>query len=110
MHNKQLIKGTLKTIILKLLAENGPMYGYEITRTVEERTHGQLLLTEGALYPTLHKMEAEGLVVTEKKEVNGRVRKYYALTPDGSTASAAKLREFAAFVSMMQHLLAPKTS
>ena len=48
-----LIKGSLKTIVLKLLKENGRMYGYEITRKVEELTEGKIKLTYGALYPVL---------------------------------------------------------
>ena len=109
MHDAQLIKGTLKTIILKLLSEHGRMYGYEITRTVEKLTDGQLVLTEGALYPTLHKLEAEGWVVTQKEQVGGRMRKYYALTPSGDSERASKLREFDAFVNMMRLILRPVT-
>ncbi len=49
--NSEFLRGTLKTIILKLLAEYGKMYGYEITQSVKERTQGELILTFGALYP-----------------------------------------------------------
>lgn len=56
----QLLKGHLHTLVLHLLAEKGRMYGYEITREVKERTQGQVLLTEGALYPVLHKLESQG--------------------------------------------------
>jgi len=65
MISKDLLKGTLKTIVLKLLSEQGKMYGYEITRRVEEMTKGKLQLTWGALYPTLHKLESEGLISSE---------------------------------------------
>ena len=54
MKNAQLYKGSLTTIILKLLNENDKMYGYEITQKVKEITKGELILTEGALYPSLH--------------------------------------------------------
>ena len=55
-----LLKGTLRTIVLKLLADNGRMYGYEITKRVEELSAGKIKLTFGALYPVLHKLEADG--------------------------------------------------
>ena len=55
MISTDLIKGSLKTIVLNVLKENGRMYGYEITRRVEELTGGQIKLTYGALYPVLHK-------------------------------------------------------
>jgi len=60
MYSSELIKGTLKTIILKLLSEEKRMYGYEITQKVKELTGGKIQLTEGALYPTLHALEAQG--------------------------------------------------
>jgi len=52
MHSPELLKGTLQTIILKLLKDQGKMYGYEITQRVKELSAGRLALTEGALYPT----------------------------------------------------------
>ena len=57
--SSELLKGTLKTIVLKQLADNKKMYGYEITQKVKELTEGKMQLTEGALYPTLHALEAE---------------------------------------------------
>jgi len=47
--SSELIKGTLKTIVLKLLADNKKMYGYEITQYVKELTGERIQLTEGAL-------------------------------------------------------------
>ena len=61
MNNSQLYKGSLTTVILKLLEENGRMYGYEMTQKVKEMTADEVTINEGALYPALHKLEAEGL-------------------------------------------------
>ena len=61
MANQKLYKGSLQTIILKLLENQEKMYGYEITQKVKDITQGALTITEGALYPALHKLEAEGL-------------------------------------------------
>lgn len=105
MYSKELIKGTLKTVVLQLLSNQGRMYGYEITQRVKELSDGELKLTEGALYPTLHKLEAEGLVSTEKVKVGGRTRKYYRLTPAGSTKAFRKTNEFKKFVQMMNKVL-----
>jgi len=110
MYSKELLKGTLQTIILKLLSENGRMYGYEITQKVKMMTESELILTEGALYPTLHKLEKQGLLITEKETVNGRTRKYYALTPSGDEATTSKLAEFEHFMKVMQLILNPKPS
>lgn len=108
MYSKQLLKGTLKTIILKLLEENGRMYGYEMTQHVKDMTNGQLVLTEAALYPSLHKLEADGLLTTEKVKVNNRTRKYYKLTVTGTVETSNKLKEFEEFMKVMQLVLSPK--
>lgn len=105
MYSKELLKGTLKTIILQLLSDNGKMYGYEITQRVKELSEGELQLTEGALYPTLHKLEAEGFLSTEKVKVGGRMRKYYRLTPVGRTDAFRKTNEFRSFTAMMEKVL-----
>ena len=68
MSQNNLYKGSLSTIVLKLLNDKGKMYGYQITREVELITTGSLKITEGALYPILHKLEAKGLLSVEIKE------------------------------------------
>lgn len=105
MHSSELLKGTLATIILKILSDNGKMYGYEITQHVKDLSDGTILLTEGALYPTLHKMEADGFLKTETVMLGKRVRKYYSLTRTGKSAVQEKVREFAAFTKTMFTLL-----
>jgi len=76
MQSNELIKGTLSTIILTLLNEQGRMYGYEITKAVKDRTDGKILLKEGSLYPALHRLLAEGLVKTEEEMIGRRMRIY----------------------------------
>lgn len=107
--NSEFLRGTLKTIVLNLLTNQERMYGYEITQAVKERTKGQLTLTFGALYPILHKLEQEGLLMTESIEIDGRLRKYYSLTPSGTETAQQKVSEFERFVEMMRSLLHPPT-
>jgi PadR family transcriptional regulator PadR len=103
--NNELFKGTLQTIILNLLAENERMYGYEITQKVKLITDGELVLKEGALYPALHKLEAEGLLETSTEIVENRVRKYYALSEFGEKEVVNKLQEAKDFIAQLQLLL-----
>ncbi|MDP2061297.1 MAG: PadR family transcriptional regulator [Flavobacteriaceae bacterium] len=110
MKSKNLFKGSLTTIILKLLEENGKMYGYEITQKVKELTEGKLQITEGALYPALHKLEADGLLDSELEQVDNRVRKYYKLTESGQKETIVKMQEMNLFVQTMQTLINPKWS
>lgn len=105
MYSSELIKGTLKTIILNLLREQGRMYGYEITQKVKELTAGKIQITEGALYPTLHSLEKTGELETEKEFLGKRVRKYYSLTEQGQETASQKVNELADFMSTMKFLL-----
>ena len=105
MNSNQLLKGTLQTIILKLLENNTRMYGYEITQKVKEVSEGGILLTEGALYPALHKLQADGYLKTTVEIVDGRARKYYQLTEHGGREVTNKINEAEAFIEQLQSLL-----
>jgi len=102
------LKATLQTILLKVLKDHGKMYGYEITQRVKDLSDGRILLTEGALYPTLHKLEAEGLLKTETVMMGKRVRKYYALTADGRSLARERVNEFFDFIRTMSNVLQVK--
>ena len=105
MYSSELIKGTLKTIVLKLLSETKQMYGYEITQRVKELTGDKIQITEGALYPTLHALEKDEVVTTEVVNIGKRVRKYYTLTPKGKLNATEKVNEFADYINTMRFLL-----
>ena len=105
MHSPELLKGTLQTILLKVLKDQGKMYGYEITQRVKELSDGRILLTEGALYPALHKLEEEGLLKTETVMMGKRVRKYYTLTAEGKDLVKERVSEFVEFIRTMGNVL-----
>jgi DNA-binding PadR family transcriptional regulator len=104
-HSSELLKGTLQTIVLKILKDHGKTYGYEITQRVKELSDGSILLTEGALYPTLHRLEEEGLLKTEKVMIGKRVRRYYMLTPEGKSEAKDRVAEFVGFIKTMSNVL-----
>lgn len=105
MYSSELIKGTLKTIILNLLKNNEKMYGYEITQKVKEMTSSKIQITEGALYPTLHALEKQGDLTIEKVYIGKRVRKYYILTDQGKVTMTDRVNELADFMKTMRFLL-----
>ena len=105
MYSKELVKGTLQTVILRLLREEGRMYGYEMTQYVKQLSEGKYQLTEGSLYPMLHKMEKEGLLGTERELIGGRTRKYYRLTEKGKIRAGNRIDEFRDFLLTMQRIL-----
>ena len=103
--NSQLYKGSLSTIILKLLSQNDKMYGYEITKAVHKLSEGSLVLTEGALYPSLHKLEAEGILTTTVETIGNRQRKYYLITKHGKKEFILKLKAMEEYFNQMQKIL-----
>lgn len=105
MQSNELIKGTLSTIILTLLKENGRMYGYDITKAVKEKTDGKILLKEGSLYPALHKLSAEGLIESEEVMMGKRARIYYKLTETGMERTKVQVQELMSFFNTIQGLI-----
>ena len=108
MISNTFIKGSLKTIVLKLLEEEGPTHGYALTRRVEELTDGKIKLTYGALYPILHKLKKERVLVTASEIRNNRIRVYYSLTPKGHSLAAQKIKELTEFIKSLQQIVEPK--
>ena len=105
MYSKELLKGTLKTLIVSLLKDGGSMYGYEITQKVKEASKEKVLLTEGALYPMLHKLEADGILETHTEKIGKRIRKYYKLTESGATTAEDMVQEFLDFMETMKTIV-----
>lgn len=108
MYSNELVRGMLKTIILQLLGEKDQMYGYELSKLVRDRTKDKIVLTEGALYPLLHKLEKDNLVVTNMEMVGNRQRKYYALTSSGKTSAKEKKSELMDFIKTLKTLMDPQ--
>ena len=81
------VPGTLELLILRTLRADAPIHGFAILEWIRRATDGALLVEDGALYPSLRRMEGRGLVesawgVSEK----GRRARYYSLTPAGKRA------------------------
>ena len=108
MYSKELLKGTLSAIILKLLAENEKMYGYEISQHVKTLTEGKIHLKDGSLYPALQKMTADGLLTFKEEYVGKRVRKYYMLTKKGKTETVEYIAELKDFMATLNKIIFPQ--
>ena len=101
----ELLKGTLSLLILSLLSRKA-MYGYEIAATVHRDTDGAFQWREGSLYPSLHKMEADGLIVGEWEEKEtGRKRRYYHITKEGRAALKEKVQSWGKLCQAVNQIL-----
>jgi len=95
-----LVRGTIPTLILSVLAE-GPNYGYEISETIKARTQGRLKLSVAALYTTLKRLEDQSLIgPCEGVQSGARERRYYEILPAGQTFLKTKLAEWNDFTEM----------
>jgi transcriptional regulator len=100
----QMRKGSTEFLILSLLAE-GPMYGYEISQKLEQRSGGYFKMKEGLLYPALHRIQQNGWLTSEWKEIEGRSRKYYTLTTQGKKALEEQANEWKTFIERLGTVL-----
>jgi PadR family transcriptional regulator PadR len=105
MIRTELVKGLIRSIVLKILTEHKRMYGYELTQKIEELSKGNIKLTFGSLYPILHRLEDDGLVKTEAELVNNRNRIYYYLTKKGQKEAAEGVSELDAFVVIIKNIV-----
>jgi PadR family transcriptional regulator, regulatory protein PadR len=81
--SSDLIQGTLDLLILKTIA-SGPKHGWAIGRRIQEVSDESLQVTQGALYPALHRLEQNGWIRGDWKPTEtGRQAKFYSLTKAG---------------------------
>jgi len=108
-----LLQGTLGVLVLKSLSW-GDLHGYGIARWIERTAGRELLIDEGSLYPTLHRLEARRFVTScwTLSETNRRV-KTYAITDRGRVQLRAEVSRwdgFSAAVSAVLHARSPRTA
>jgi PadR family transcriptional regulator, regulatory protein PadR len=98
------LKGHLDALILSTLRE--PAHGYAVIEELKRRSGGEFALPEGTVYPVLHRLEADGLLVSSWSNASGRRRRIYSLTPRGRTALAEQQGEWRRFVVAVDGVLA----
>jgi PadR family transcriptional regulator PadR len=101
---RELLKGNTPTLVMAVLRD-GPLHGYAIAREIESRSGNALRCREGTLYPALHALEQQGLVAGEWREMGGRDRKVYTLTPAGHAALEQRARAWVEFAAAIQRVL-----
>ena len=99
-----LVQGTLDLLILKIVALQ-PMHGWAIAQRIRQMSGDVLQVGQGALYPSLHKLEQNGWITSEwAVSENNRWAKYYTLTRAGRKAlerEAAQWERLAGAISMI---------
>ena len=100
-----LLHGTVAVLILKTLTW-GPLHGYDVSRTIRQRSDGALGLEDAALYQALHRLEARGWIAAEwGLSENNRRAKFYRLTVEGRRQLEAELSSWRTYVSAVSKVL-----
>ena len=87
--------GTLYLLILKTLARNGELHGFEIANSIQQTTEDVLQVEEGSLYPALQRMLIKGWVVAQWGTTAGNRRaRYYQLTAAGRKQLVVEISQF----------------
>jgi PadR family transcriptional regulator PadR len=89
-----LLQGTLDLLILRTLAL-GPMHGWAVAARIEQTSQEVFQITQGALYPALHRLEQQGWLKAEwRKTETGREAKFYNLTRSGRAQLERELAQW----------------
>ncbi len=100
-----LMQGTVAVLILKTLSW-GAMHGYDISRSIRQRSDGALGLEDAALYQALHRLERKGWIQADwGLSENNRRAKFYQLTPDGKSALQAEVSTWRSYVEAVSKVL-----
>jgi PadR family transcriptional regulator, regulatory protein PadR len=100
-----LVQGTLDLLLLKILALQ-PMNGWAISLRLKSISGDVLQVSEGSLYPALHKLEQEGWITAEwKLSENNRRAKYYRLTPPGRRQLDREAANWDRLASAISHVV-----
>jgi PadR family transcriptional regulator len=100
-----LLQGTLDMLVLKALTR-GPLHGYAVAEFIHLTSEDVLRVEEGALYPSLHRLELRGLVVAEwGLSENNRRAKFYQLTATGRQHLAAESETWTRLTAAVARIL-----
>ena len=102
--DKELSKGSHELILLKLLSR-GDKYGYQIIQEMALLSNHAFEMSQGSLYPFLHKLETRGLLTSYREDAAGRSRVLYHLTEKGHKALAEKEKKWRDFVGAVESVL-----
>lgn len=102
--DKGYMSGSARMLVLNLLSEKS-QYGYELIKTLKQRSNDVFDMKEGTLYPILHKLENDELISSSNQEVAGRVRKVYCITEKGQRVLAREKEEWREFSVAVNQVL-----
>jgi len=83
-YEADLLRGNTDLLLLFLIREKQSAYGYQLIKEIRKRSRGYFQFKEGTVYPALHRLENEGHLEGEWRELTNRQeRRYYRITEKG---------------------------
>ncbi len=109
-YEKQMKKGVLEILVLKLLSKE-EKYGYQIITELKDVGDGMFSMKEGTLYPILYRMEEDGLVTYYWSTPGGKEvsKKYYRITEKGCETLAETIQLWETFSANVNQILKEET-
>jgi transcriptional regulator len=99
--------GTLHLLILRTLARNGELHGFEIAESIERTSESVLVVEEGSLYPALQRMLVNGWVTAEWGTTGGNRRaRYYQITRAGRKQLETEEQQYLRIADAIARVLA----
>jgi PadR family transcriptional regulator len=103
-----LVQGTLDLLLLKILALE-PLHGFAISQRLRQVSGDVLQVSDGSLYPALHKLEQQGWITAEwKPSENNRRAKFYSLTRMGRKALEREAENWSRLSAAISHVMTLK--
>lgn len=96
-------RATSPLIVLRFLSDR-PMYGYEISAALKEKSEGRYTIS--ILYPVLYRLEEQGYIAISATEVSeGRARSYYSITKEGRAYLEKTIKEYEEISEVFETLM-----
>ena len=107
-YTPDLIRGNTESLLLSLIEKLDGAYGYKLIKEIESTSRGLLQFKEGTIYPTLRKLESEGLIASDWQTLpTGHKKRFYVITQKGKEALEKKIAAWQEFSSAMNLILNP---
>ncbi len=105
MISSDIIRGYNDTIILSIL-KRGPSYGYDISKTIRDKTEGKYIMKETTLYTAFQRLEKQGLIEVDENPMGSETRRtYYRITDRGEKHLEDKITEWALTKDVINRLV-----
>jgi len=108
LNKNEIPPGTLYMLVLRTLARDGELHGYEIAKSIERISNEVLKVEEGSLYPALHRMLVKGWVKANwGMTAENRRARYYRLTPQGRRQMEREVSQFESVMHAVARVIEP---